>query len=184
LFEETLKLQKAKLGSDHLDTLQSMNNVAVLYMDANRSSDAIPLFAQTLKGLRDKVGPDSPHALTTMNNLADAYLVSEKWTDAEKIARECLERRVKTGADEWPRFQTMSQLGAALAGQRKYDQAEDFLIRGYEGMKAREAKILVRDQKKLAKAAGQLVPFYEAWGKKDKADQWRPKLARLSRPTL
>ena len=31
LLEETLKLQKAKLGPDHPDTLTSLNNLAVAY---------------------------------------------------------------------------------------------------------------------------------------------------------
>jgi hypothetical protein len=35
----------------------------------------------------------------------------------------------------------LSQLGAALAGQKKYAEAEQLLLQGYQGLKARESKI-------------------------------------------
>ena len=35
----------------------------------------------------------------------------------------------------------MSQLGEALSGQGRYAEAEPLVVGGYEGMKAREAKI-------------------------------------------
>jgi hypothetical protein len=44
-------------------------------------------------------------------------------------------------------------------------------------MTAREAKIPAPSQKQLAAAAGRIVPFYEAWGKPEKAVEWRTKLA-------
>jgi len=71
----------------------------------------------------------------------------------------------------------MSQLGWALAGRKRYVEAEPLLIRGYEGLKEREAKIGAPARRSLVAAAGRIVPFYEAWGKADKAAEWRVKLA-------
>jgi eukaryotic-like serine/threonine-protein kinase len=176
LFEETLKLQKAKLGPDHPKTLTTMNNLAVAYRDAGRLNKAVPLFEETLKLLKAKLGPDHPKTLTTMNSLAGTYLNSKRWAEALATARECLELRAKKMPDDWWRFYTMSQLGAALTGQTKYAEAEPMLLQGYDGLKAREAKIPAMGKKFLAEAAARIVPFYEAWGKKDKADEWRAKL--------
>jgi tetratricopeptide (TPR) repeat protein len=47
LNEETLRLRKAKLGSDHPDTLQSMNNLAVSYAALGRYAEALKLCRQT-----------------------------------------------------------------------------------------------------------------------------------------
>ena len=52
LFEETLKLTKAKLGPDHPDTLTSMNNLAAGYRDAGKLDLALPLFEETLRSCR------------------------------------------------------------------------------------------------------------------------------------
>lgn len=43
--------------------------------------------------------------------------------------------------DGWQTFDTRSLLGGALAGQKRFAEAEPLLVSGYEGMKQREAKI-------------------------------------------
>ena len=63
-----------------------------------------------------------------------------------------------------------------MAGQKKYPEAEPLLIRGYEGLKARAADIPAKRQKVLTEAAARIVPFYEVWGKEDKAKEWKAKL--------
>ena len=70
LFEEMLKLRKAKLGPEHPDTLQSMNNLAVAYREAGKLDLALPLLEETLKLCRAKLGPEHPDTLISMNNLA------------------------------------------------------------------------------------------------------------------
>ena len=108
-----------------------------------------------------------------MNRLAAAYLDAGRFTEAEKIARECLNRRDAKSHDDWLRFRTMSQLGGALAGEKKYDEAEKLLIDGYEGMKARERKISAPLKKELASALSRIVQLYLAWGKPEMAAEWR-----------
>jgi eukaryotic-like serine/threonine-protein kinase len=103
-----------------------------------------------------------------------------KWTEAEPILRECLAIREKFGLDQWTTFNTRSLLGGALLGQKKYAEAERLIVSGYEGMKAREAKIAPPGRPSLTDAAGRVVKLYEAWGKKDKAAEWRAKLAKPS----
>ena len=83
--------------------------------------------------------------------------------------------------DAWHRFSVMSHLGAALVGQKKYDQAEPFLVEGYEGMKARAAQIPEKrptrlDKSQLEDAASRLVSFYETTANVEKAAAFRAKL--------
>jgi hypothetical protein len=51
------------------------------------------------------------------------------------------------------------------------------VLSGYEGMKAREAKIPPPSKPRFTEAAERVVRLYEEWGKKDKAAEWRTKLA-------
>jgi tetratricopeptide (TPR) repeat protein len=175
-FEEVLQLRKSRLGPDHPDTLDSLHNLAMARREAGRLDDAIPLFEETLAGRKSKLGPGHPDTWTSMNHLAGAYLETRRWADAEVLLRECLKHREQAQPDDWRRFQTMSQLGAALAGAKNYAEAEPLLIGGYEGLLAREAK-LPRRKKELTAAASRIVPFYEAWGMPEKATQWRQRLA-------
>ena len=64
LREETLALQKAKLGPDHPDTLRSMNNLANSYAAAGQNDRALKLREETLALRKAKLGPDHPDTLT------------------------------------------------------------------------------------------------------------------------
>jgi TolA-binding protein len=67
-------------------------------------------------------------------------------------------------------------LGEALLGQKKYADAEPLLLKGYQGMKQREAKIPPQGKPRLREALERLVQLYEATGKKDEAARWRKEL--------
>src|SRR6185369_6119512 len=97
-------------------------------------------------------------------------------------ARDCLNLRQKTRPDEWRRFHTMSQLGAALAAQARYSEAEPLLIAGYEGLKAREGKMPAHRKKDLAAAASRIILLYDAWDQPEKANRWRQELAPSGDP--
>ena len=75
-----------------------------------------------------------------MTQLARAYL-GDKPAQAETLLRQALAILDKKSPEEWQNFEARSLLGASLLGQKKYAEAEPFLLQGYEGMKAREAKI-------------------------------------------
>jgi tetratricopeptide (TPR) repeat protein len=182
LYEQTLQLRKAKLGPDHPNTLTAMNNLARAYQAAGQLTDALPLFEGTLKGSKSKLGPDHPNTLIIMNNLAGAYLDARRWAEAERTARECLDLDVKKRPDDWWRFHTMSQLGAALAGQEKYAEAEPLLLQGYEGLKARAAKIPAPRKNSLDEAAARIIKLYESWGKTAQATTWKARLGMPDRP--
>ena len=91
---------------------------------------------------------------------------------------ECLAIREKVQPDDWTTFNTRSLLGGSLLGQKKYAEAEPLIVSGYEGLKAREAKIPPPGRPRLAEAGERVVRLYEDWGKKDKAAEWRAKLAK------
>jgi tetratricopeptide (TPR) repeat protein len=156
-----------------------MNNLASAYREASRLDEALLLFEESLKLMKAKLGPDHPRTLIIMNNLAWGYLEASRWADAEKTARECLGLRPTKGPDDWWRYPTMSQLGAALAGQKQYAEAEPLLLQGYKGLHARSATIPARRRNLLGEAAARIVPFYEAWGKPEKAAEWGAKLGLL-----
>jgi hypothetical protein len=159
-----------------------MNNLARAYQAAGRLTDALPLFEESLKRLKAKLGPDHPDTLTSMSNLAGAYLDARRWAEAEKTARECLSLREHKQPDDWWCFHTISQVGAALTGQKKYAEAEPLILAGYEGLKAREAKIPAPAKSRFAEAAERVVRLYEDWGKPEQAAQWKTKLGMPDLP--
>ena len=65
LHEETLRRRQAKLGPDHLDTLESMGSLAVAYHDAGRLTAALPLYEEITEAIQTKLGLDHPDTLTS-----------------------------------------------------------------------------------------------------------------------
>ena len=71
----------------------------------------------------------------------------------------------------------MSMLGGALLGQKQYAEAEPLLLKGYEGMKAREKTIPSQASPRIPEALDRLVELYAATGKRDEAARWRAERA-------
>jgi eukaryotic-like serine/threonine-protein kinase len=174
--EQMLAKLKEELGPDHPATLRCMNALAHTYLGSGRQDEALTLFEEALAKMRKHLGPDHSRTLDCMGNLAGAYLEAGMLDRAEPLLRECLAIRTKHMPDDWLTFNTRSMLGAALAGQKKYTDAEPLLVEGYEGMKQREAKIPTEGKIRLMEALESLVALYEATAQKDKAAAWRKKL--------
>jgi len=183
LLDLTLRLQIAKLGRGHPDVLTTMTNFAVTYIACERPSGALPLLEETLKFRRARLGPEHPDTLRTLNLIASAHLHTRHWAEAERAARECLDLRGrKQPGESVERFHTLSQLGAALAGQGKHADAEPLLLQGYSGLKGREALMLYTEKQWLLEAGRHLVDLYNAWRKPERAAEWKKKLDVLKQP--
>jgi serine/threonine protein kinase len=108
--------------------------------------------------------------------LALNLLLQERHGDAERTAREAI---AIDQIEKFRRFYWMSVLGAALLGQKKYADAEPFLLQGYGGMKQWETGRRAADRRQLLRdAVERLVRFYEATEQPEKAREWREKIKR------
>jgi tetratricopeptide (TPR) repeat protein len=173
LHDEVLKLRKSSLGPDHPDTLLTMNNLAEDLRVAGRTAEAITLHEQTLAMRTSKLGTEHPYTLGSQANLARAYSDVGLFSQAESVLRQCLTIRQRIQPEDWTTFSTRSQLGGCLLSEKKYAEAEPLLLLGYDGMKAREAKIPEPQKKRLSEAGERIVRLYEALGKREQAEQWR-----------
>jgi eukaryotic-like serine/threonine-protein kinase len=176
LFINVLEIRRRVLGEEHPNALLSMNNLGLLYLRQGRYTLAGELYIKVLEVRRRVLGPQHPDTLTTMNNLALLYLGEGKYNQAEALLRETLTSYEKTTPNAWSRYQSQSLLGASLAGQRRYGEAEALVVSGYEGMLQREAAIPGESRPNLERAAAWIVQLYEDWGKPEKAAVWTQKL--------
>ena len=61
LLEKARTTRQAKLGPEHPDTLESMNNLALAYRAAGKLDLALPLFEETLKLKKAMLGSEHPN---------------------------------------------------------------------------------------------------------------------------
>jgi hypothetical protein len=180
LFRQVLEGCRKAQGPDGELTLDLTLDLANLLDQTGRGPEAEPLFRAGLDGVRQRFGADDPRTAGILAVRGLSLVRRGQWTEAEAILRECLAIREKVQPDEWTTFNTRSQLGGSLLGQKKYTEAEPLIVAGYEGMKARQARIPPPGKPRLTDAAERVVRLYEEWGKKEKAAEWR---TRLTKPT-
>ena len=115
-----------------------------------------------------------------MAKLGFVRLQQKKWADAEPVFRDCLAIRQKQIPDSWLTFNTQSLLGGALLGQKKHAEAEPLLVKGYEGMKAREKTIPKQGggELRIPEALDRLIELYTAINKPDEAKKWQAERAK------
>jgi hypothetical protein len=176
MHEATLKLMESKLGLDHPSTVTSRNNLAACYHAAGRIAEAGWLLASVVASQQRTLSVADPILAGSLAALGSNLLQQRKCAEAEPILRECLKIREAKLPDDWLRFNAESLLADSLRGQKKYAEAEPLLLSGYEGMKAREAKIPADGKVRLTQAGTRILQLYVDWGKLEKAAEWRTRL--------
>jgi tetratricopeptide (TPR) repeat protein len=132
--------------------------------------------------VKERSGADSPLYARELASLGQNLLAQQKWADAEPVLRESLAICDKRQPDFWGTSHARSLLGGALAGQEKYAEAEPLLLKGYEGLKQRQAAIPPGNRGVVAQALDRLVQLCRATGQTHRAEAYRKQLDRLRKP--
>ena len=136
-----------------------------------------------LEAVKKRDGPDSAAYGMELAKQGEDMLRHGRHTDAEPILRECLAILQKKQPEAPTTFLAQSLLGDVLLAQQKYAEAEPLLVQGYEGLKAREGQISpLYARFRIGEAGERIVRLYEAWGRAEKAAEWRTKLTKPVHP--
>ncbi|MGC1295948.1 MAG: serine/threonine-protein kinase [Alloacidobacterium sp.] len=173
LFIQNLKAERRVLGPENRDTLVTLSDMAYMYQVQAKYGLAETYAAQALAGRRRLLGPNHPGTMATAADLARAYQSQGKFAESEPVAREVEAAEKTKQPDNWLRFWAESLLGASLAGEKKYAEAEPLLLEGYRGMLARKDLMSAPDRCHMDSAHAWIIRLYEAWGKPDKTAEWK-----------
>jgi serine/threonine protein kinase/tetratricopeptide (TPR) repeat protein len=146
LLTTVLEGRRRGLGEEHPATLACMNSMALVYRDQGRYDLAQPMFEKLVELGRKVRGPEHPDTAGYISSLGETLLLQKKYSDAETLLRQALLIQENTGPDAWERYRTEAMLGAALAGQREYREAERLLLAGYRGLNERRSRIPYEDR--------------------------------------
>ena len=173
LFSQTLAVSRRVLGPEHPETLEALADFAAMYQHQGKYAAAETFAAQVLEGRRHALSAEHPDTMAAAADLALAYISQGKFAQSEPLARQALQFHRKKQPGDWQRFRAESLLGASLAGQKKFAEAEPLLLDGYQGMEARKDRIAVPDWYHLDRARVWIVELYKAWGKPAQAAEWQ-----------
>lgn len=114
LFEKAKQTQQAKLGADHIETINSLNKLAVTHRVAGKLETAIPLLEEALKLTRAKLGTGDPATLRSMFELAAGYRAAGKTEQAIQLLEKTIElQTAQQGADHLDSLTSMNDLANA-----------------------------------------------------------------------
>jgi non-specific serine/threonine protein kinase/serine/threonine-protein kinase len=179
LFKEALEGQRKFLGPEHASALVTMTRLARMYEGQAEYEKAEALYANVLEIRTRTLGRAHVDTAGALESIGRLRLKQKKYGEAVSLLKECLTIWVKTNPDAFDRFETESLLGASLAAQGIYVEAEPLLLSGYEGLSKRET-IMPFDQRSSVSESGQrIIELYNAWHKPSKATEWRERLAPL-----
>jgi len=108
LCRRVLETTRRVLGSEHPNTLTSMNNLAEMLRAQGDPVGAREIHEQVLKIARQVLGDEHPDTLASMNNLALTLRDLGDLGDAQEIQEQVLEIQRRTCGDEHPDTMTLS----------------------------------------------------------------------------
>jgi eukaryotic-like serine/threonine-protein kinase len=175
LFSQTLEIARRVLGPAKPYTLIFVSDFGSMYQRQGDYALAETYASQAFAGRRHALGPKDPDTLASEADLALAYVSEARFAESDPLASEALNTEKTVQPDNWQRFRAASLLGATLAGEKKYAEAEPLLLEGYQGMLARKEFIGAPERYHLDLARRWLIQLYQTWGKPDKAAEWSKK---------
>ncbi len=175
----TKAVEAARLAhiQEHPVALYSLAGMAECFAKEGHLPQAASLLEKVLETQRRVLGSEHPDTLETLVSLAQVRLDQQLYLEAESSLREALASYQRTAPDDWQYYDTQALLGASLAGQKKFDDAERLLISGYHGMVQRQQTMAVADRPSIREASDRIVKLYRDWREPDKAAAWEANLA-------
>ncbi|MGD9803128.1 MAG: tetratricopeptide repeat protein [Hyphomicrobiaceae bacterium] len=67
-----------------------MQQLALLYVQANRIADSWPLQERILARLEELLGPDHPNLVAALESTASIYALQERFAEAERLRKRAI----------------------------------------------------------------------------------------------
>ncbi|MBE8998795.1 tetratricopeptide repeat protein [Nostoc sp. LEGE 12447] len=166
-YQQCLKVTKERLGEEHPDVAQSLNNLATLYDSQGRYNQTEPLYIQALALRRKLLGEEHPSVAESLNNLALLYYSQGRYSEAEPIYIQALALRRKLLGEEHPDVAiSLNNLATLYHFQGRYSEAEPFNIQAL----ALRRKLLGEEHPSVAESLNNLALLYYSQGRYSEAE--------------
>ena len=171
-YRQALAIDRRAMGERHPDVATNLTNIGQALTMQRKYAEAEAVLGEAIAIKQESMGDDHPDVALTMTFLADSLCRSGKAPEAERTARRALTINASRLGKDHPRTkESEGALGCAMARSGRYGEAEPYLL-NYAA--ALEQNIGAEGDPR--EVAQQLAEMYAAWGRLDKAAEWRRKL--------
>jgi tetratricopeptide (TPR) repeat protein len=173
LFRESLAMNRKLFGEVHPEVSANLSNLGLVARDSGDYAKANALFAQVVAIDRQTLGPDHLIVAGSLDYWGESLRLGGDARRAEEVLRESLAIRVKAlPRGHWMIAATQTLIARALVDQRRFAEAERLLLEAYPIVEVRFGP----GHRRVTAVVERVVALYDAWGKPDKASEWRAKL--------
>ncbi|ETS75640.1 hypothetical protein PFICI_12584 [Pestalotiopsis fici W106-1] len=135
LHREALETRQRLLGTDHVDTLMSMDRLACVLCTQGKLTEAHELHEAAVAKTQAVLGEDHAQTLETRNNLGITFQRLGQYKQAERMHRENLARMCAILGDKHPStLWSMQNLAYCLRKSGEYEEAERLQRKTLEAM--------------------------------------------------
>ena len=121
-------------GVEHTSTLNTVNNLGIVYKNQGKMAEAETMYLRALQGKEKAWGAEHTSTLDTVNNLGNLYADQGKMAEAEAMYLRALRGFEKTrGAEHPSTLNTINNLGNVYKNQGKVAEAEEMYLRALRG---------------------------------------------------
>jgi serine/threonine-protein kinase len=169
LHREALAIDLGTLGEGHPTVAIDRNNLAGVLMDKGKSREAEPLFRSALAINSKVLGEHHPAVATNLTHLAETLLAQGKPEEGASLLTEVLAFPTEIlPADSRSRSGAKSLLGACLAAEKMYPEAEKLLLDAWSAQTKTGAS-----GRAPARTHQRILDLYAAWGRRAEAEAFR-----------
>ena len=143
-----------------------------MYRKQKRYEEAELQYLEILPIQRRVDGDLHWRTLRSVSGLAQVYICMRKYDEAEELFTEALESWRKIDESHPGTLRSKNGLAVLYKEQARYDEAEPLLLEAVEGQRLK----LGDTHPHTLESWKNLIDLYEAWGKPEKAEEWRIKL--------
>jgi tetratricopeptide (TPR) repeat protein len=173
LYREALEIYRSLSGPKGPRTLLVTMDLTEAVMGQRKFEEAEALAREALPTLQNCHPFLHANGLLTLGRI---LMAAGRAAEAEPFLREALAIRRQLLLSGHPRVaRAESLLGECLTALQRYAEAEPLLLAGYETLHRDDQIKLWWLPRWRREAHERLVKLYEAWGKPDKAQEWRAK---------
>jgi CHAT domain-containing protein/Tfp pilus assembly protein PilF len=168
LVERAVKIRRDELGPEHLDVVQSLRILAIIYRAKGETAKAEPIQQLVLSVRERSLGPEHPLVVQTLHNLANLYDDRGRSAQAERLYQRGLAIGEKMLGPEHPMVATsLNSLGIIYRDKGDYVKAEQYFQRAL----AIREKMLEPGHPFIGTSLNNLAALYQSKGDYVKAEQ-------------
>jgi tetratricopeptide (TPR) repeat protein len=138
MYERALRGYEEALGVGHSSTLDTVNNLGLLYAAQGRLGEAEKMYERALRGYEEALGVGHSSTLQTVNNLGGLYYSQGRLGEAEQMYERALRGYEALGdvrvQQYLPALNTLQNMGDLYAKRAESAKARAMYTRALSGL--------------------------------------------------